>query len=135
MIEFLEVSFLSSTLLTYMLAGIATGILSGIFGVGGGIILVPMLIILFKTNPITASGLSLTSLLLPVGILGVYQYFRSGFIQIHHLKFALFIAIGIFFGTYLGARLVAYIPANWLQRAFSVLLIVVAIRLWISSIK
>ena len=67
------------TVLVYvLLSGIATGVCSGLFGIGGGVILVPILVMLLKFPQQTASGISLIALLLPVGGLGVLEYYRAG---------------------------------------------------------
>lgn len=113
------------------ITGILTGILSGIFGIGGGIILVPLLVLLLKMPQHTASGTSLVALLLPVGLLGVLEYYRAGKISLEHIRYGLLIAGGLFLGTYFGSKLALSLPASLLRRMFSVLLGLLAIRLWI----
>jgi uncharacterized protein len=113
--------------------GAATGVFSGLFGVGGGVILVPILVFFFQFSPQAASGTSLVALLLPVGLLGVLEYFQAGKINREHLKIGLLVALGIFLGTYIGARLGARLSGKTLQRAFAVFLVFVAARLWLST--
>lgn len=115
--------------LIFIAVGFAAGILAGLFGVGGGLIIVPALILLAHFAPITAIGTSLTALLLPVGALGVWEYYRKGHVNI---PAALFIAVGIFFGALLGAMLAHQLSPVQLKRAFAVFLVVVAGRLWFS---
>ena len=62
----------------YLAIGVIAGILSGLFGIGGGIVIVPALLLITRMKPETAVGTSLGSLLLPVGALGAYRYYRDG---------------------------------------------------------
>ncbi len=111
--------------------GIAAGMLSGMFGVGGGVIIVPALVLLFGMSQQTATGTSLMALLLPVGILGVIEYFRSGKISIDNVWFGLVIALGLFAGALFGAKIALGMSGEMLRRGFAIFLVLVAIRLWI----
>lgn len=112
-------------------AGFFAGIMSGIFGIGGGIILVPILVLLLKFKQQTASGTSLVALLLPVGILGVIEYMKAGKISYEHIRYGLVISLGLFVGVYFGARLAVNLPDLLLRRGFAVLLLALAVRMWI----
>ena len=112
------------------MAGIATGILSGIFGIGGGIILVPILVTFFAMPQATASGMSLVAMLLPVGALGVWEYYRAGKIGPQHIGFGLLIACGIALGTFIGARFAQGMSATLLRRSFALFLLGVAAKFW-----
>jgi uncharacterized membrane protein YfcA len=116
--------------LIYLGIGLVAGVLSGLFGIGGGIVIVPMLILLAHMAPITATGTSLGALLLPVGALGAYQYYRTGHIDI---KVSLLIALGLFIGAYFGARLAVGLDPVMMRRSFAVFLVLVAVRLWTSG--
>lgn len=107
--------------------GLFAGILSGVFGIGGGVVIVPALIFLAGFAPITATGTSLGALLLPVGALGAIEYYRRGHIQ---LTSSIWIALGLFFGAYVGARLANHLSPVQLRRAFAVFLVLVAGRMW-----
>lgn len=115
------------------LIGLTAGISSGLFGIGGGVIIVPMLVYFFKYQQQTATATSLVALLLPVGILGIINYYRAGFIQIDNIKYGLVIAAVMFGGTFLGSKLAISLPTLTLTRMFSVFLILVAVRLWITA--
>ena len=117
-------------IIVFIAIGFAAGILAGLFGVGGGLIIVPALVLLAHFTPITAIGTSLAALLLPVGALGVWEYYKRGHLNI---PAALFIAIGIFFGALLGAKLAHQMSPLQLKRGFAVFLVVVAGRMWFSS--
>jgi len=114
-----------------LVAGISTGVVSGLFGIGGGVVLIPILVFLFHFNQKTANGMSLVALLLPVGFFGVLEYFRAGRITVEHVRFGLVIAVGLLLGTYFGARLATRVADLWLRKGFSVLLFILAIRLWL----
>jgi len=114
----------------FVLVGLAAGILSGLFGIGGGIVIVPALLLVARMPPLTATGTSLGALLLPVGALGAWQYYRAGHL---HVRAALLIALGLTAGAWAGARLAQHVPQGTLQRAFAVLLALVAVRVWLSA--
>ena len=86
----------------FLILGIAAGILSGLFGIGGGIVMVPSLIAFFNMDILDANATSLAAMLLPVGILGVFSYHKAGLINI---KESLWIALGLFLGSFAGGEL------------------------------
>lgn len=114
----------------FIAIGLGAGVIAGIFGIGGGIVIGPALILLAKFQPQTATGTSLGALLLPVGALGAWEYWRRG-----HLNIAasLWIALGLFVGAWFGARLAQTISGPQLQKAFAIFLIIIAIRVWIKA--
>ena len=116
--------------LIFLGIGLAAGVLSGLFGIGGGIVIVPALILLARMAPVTATGTSLGALLLPVGALGAYQYYRAGHTDI---RASLLVAVGLFLGAYFGARFALGLDPVLLRRAFAVFLVLVAVRLWTSG--
>jgi uncharacterized membrane protein YfcA len=116
--------------LIFVLVGIVAGVLSGLFGIGGGIVIVPALLFFAKMRPQQAIGTLLATLLLPVGALGAWQYYRDDALD---LRAALLIAGGLFFGVYVGARIGLKLPPKELQRTFAVFLVLVAARLWYSA--
>ncbi|MFN4182484.1 MAG: TSUP family transporter [bacterium] len=107
----------------YILLGIGAGSLSGLLGIGGGLLLVPALSILFHFSQHQAQGTSLAVLLLPLGILGVWEYYRNGHIQI---PVALAIALGFIVGAYFGATLSTHISSLYLRKIFGVFLFLVS---------
>jgi uncharacterized membrane protein YfcA len=118
----------STTLLViFLLVGLGAGVLSGLFGIGGGVVIVPALIFIAGFAPITATGTSLGALLLPVGALGAYEYYRKGHLQIGA---SLWLAIGLFFGAWLGAKLANQLTPVQLRRGFAVFLVLIAGRMW-----
>lgn len=113
--------------------GLITGIFSGVFGVGGGVVLVPILVLLLRYPHIAATGTSLVALLLPVGLLGVLQYYNAGKLTGVEIKSGLVIAVGLFFGAYIGARIALELPTEVLRKSFSLFLVLIAARLWWSA--
>ena len=113
----------------FIAIGLVAGVLSGVFGIGGGLVIVPALIFLARLTPITATGTSLGALLLPVGALGAWEYYKRGDLNI---SAALFVALGLFFGAWVGARFALELTPVQLKRAFAVFLVVIAGRMWFS---
>ena len=109
--------------------GLAAGVLSGLFGIGGAILIVPGLVLLAKLPQQSASGTSLAALLLPVGLLGFLQYYKRGLVN---LPYAAIIAIGLFLGAFVGAKLAGAMGDLALRRAFGVFLLLVSARLLFS---
>jgi len=116
--------------MVYLLIGLSAGVLSGLFGIGGGIVIVPALIFFAAKSATQATATSLTALLLPVGALGVWTYYRGGFVDV---RAGLLIALGLFGGALIGAAIGVHLPARVMQRAFAVLLLLVAAQLWFKS--
>ena len=118
--------------LIFLLIGLGAGVLSGLFGIGGGVVIVPALIFLARMQPQTATGTSLAALLLPVGALGAWEYYKTGNLNI---AAAGLIALGLFIGAGFGARWSLTLSTMALRRAFAVFLALIAIRMWFSQPK
>jgi uncharacterized protein len=114
----------------FLAIGVGAGVLSGLFGIGGGLIIVPALAFLAGKPILAATGTSLGALLLPVGLLGAIEYHRNGNLDI---RASMLIALGLFIGVWFGAHLAHAITAVQLKRAFAVFLILVAARMWLSA--
>ena len=114
----------------FLIIGLVAGVLSGLFGIGGGVVIVPALIMIAHMKPETATGTSLASLLLPVGMLGAWHYYRNGFVEIAP---AMWIAGGLVVGAWFGAYLALRLSAQDLQKVFSVFLVFVAGYLWLTA--
>ncbi len=106
--------------------GLAAGILGGFFGVGGGILIVPALVLLLAVDQHTAIGTSLAALLPPVGLLGAYEYYKHDNVNV---AYAALLAAGILLGAYFGAKIAVDIAGPMLRKAFAVFLIFISIRL------
>lgn len=113
------------SLLIGLSIGAVAGILAGLFGIGGGIVIVPMLMAFLKFVPSKAVGTSLAAMLLPVGIMAVWKYAKVGDVD---FKVASALAVGIFFMAYVGAHIGLNIGNTWVSRGFGVLLVLVGIK-------
>jgi uncharacterized membrane protein YfcA len=108
-------------------AGVLSGFLAGLFGVGGGILLIPLLAILLHSSQHQAQGMSLAVMLLPIGLPAVLTYRKQGF-PIHWRLVAVMI-VGFLMGIVTGAKTANLIPDNLLRMCFSAFLVIVATRL------
>lgn len=104
--------------------GVFVGILSGLFGIGGGIVMVPSLIFIFGMNILDANATSLTAMLLPVGILGVVAYYKAGLIKVQE---SLWIALGIFLGSFAGGEVAVNINESLLAKLYAGILLYIAL--------
>jgi uncharacterized protein len=109
-----------------LVLGLAAGILGGFVGVGGGVLIVPALVLLLGFEQHMAVGTSLGALLPPVGILGAYEYYRHGQLNV---TYALLLGIGLLIGAYIGAVYAVKMPALALRRVFAIFLLVTSIRM------
>ncbi len=114
------------TALIIIMVGIAAGILGGLVGVGGGIIIVPALVYFIGFSQKTAQGTSLALIMLPVGILGVLQYYKQG-----HVDFRVvgLLAIGFFIGSFFGSKIALSLPQESVKKIFAVLMVLIAIKM------
>lgn len=115
------------SILLFLLIGLAAGVLSGLFGIGGGVLIVPALIFITRLQPLTATGTSLAALLLPVGALGAWQYYKQGNVNV---AAALCLALGLAVGAYFGAQFAQSLSPLALRRAFAVFVALVAVKMW-----
>lgn len=106
--------------------GLVAGVFAGVLGIGGGLIIVPALIYVFKLHILDATGTSLAALVPPVGLLGAIEYYRLGHI---HVAAAALVALGLFVGTFFGARFVMNLSPQLIHRIYGSFLLVVAVRM------
>ena len=116
--------------LLYLILGLIAGTLSGMFGIGGGTILIPGLIFLAGLTQHEAQGTTLAIMLLPIGLLAVMRYYHSGHV---HFYVAAFICAGFIVGGLLGANIAEALPELILKKAFGVFLIIVALYMFFSK--
>ncbi len=114
------------TYLALLAIGLVAGVFAGMFGIGGGLIIVPALIFLLKTSELQAIGTSLAALIPPVGLLGAAEYYRNGYIN---LRYAGLIALGLFLGAVVGARIMIGLPPHLIRRLYAFFLIAIAGRM------
>lgn len=116
----------TQTILIIIMVGIAAGILSGLVGVGGGIIIVPALVYFIGFSQKTAQGTSLAMIMLPVGIFGVMQYYKQGHVD---FKIVGLLAIGFLAGSFFGSKIALSISQETLKKVFAMLMILIAIKM------
>ena len=115
-------------ILAYITLGLAAGALSGLIGIGGGVIIVPALVFLFHFSQHRAEGTTLALLIPPVGLLAVMPYYRNGHVD---LRVAALVALGFLFGGLGGGHLANALPEATLQRLFGAVLLLLALKmLW-----
>lgn len=114
------------TIIILLLIGIGAGLLSGLVGVGGGIIIVPALVFFLGFSQKMAQGTSLGILLLPVGILGVMQFYKQGYVNINVVWI---ISLAFLFGSYFGSKIALSLPQETAKKIFAILMILIAVKL------
>ena len=112
--------------LIIILIGLFAGILSGLIGVGGGIIVVPALVYFLGFSQHEAQGTSLGLLLLPVGVLAVANYYNKGFIDI---KVVAIMCLAFVIGGWLGSKLSLSLPADVVKKIFAIILFYTAFKM------
>jgi uncharacterized membrane protein YfcA len=110
----------------YLLLGLITGILSGLLGIGGAIIIIPSLVLVFSMSQHMAQGTTLALMVPPIGLLAAWTYYKAGFVD---LKVAALICLGFFVGGFIGARFVTDIPDLLLRRIFGLVLLLAALKM------
>lgn len=112
--------------MSFVLTGFLTGIIGGLFGVGGGEIFIPLLIYVFGFSQHKAQGTSLAILLPPIGLLAALRYYRAGYVD---FGVAALLALGFFAGASIGAIGATHLHADWLRRLFGVFLLIVSVHM------
>ncbi|HEX6913874.1 MAG TPA: sulfite exporter TauE/SafE family protein [Chitinophagaceae bacterium] len=118
----------ATTILILVLIGIAAGLLSGLVGVGGGIVIVPALVYLLAFTQKQAQGTSLAILLLPIGILAVLNYYKDPAVHLD-IKVVALIIIGFLAGSYYGSKLALSLPDTTVKKVFAIFMLLVAIKM------
>jgi uncharacterized membrane protein YfcA len=110
----------------YLLLGLVAGTFSGLIGIGGAIIIIPSLVLLFGLSQHTAQGTTLALMVPPIGLLAAWTYYKQGFVD---LKIAGLICLGFFAGGLIGAKFAAEIPGEILRKIFGVVLFVASLKM------
>lgn len=108
--------------------GLVAGVAAGMFGIGGGLIIVPALMFIVHMKDLESIGTSLAALIPPVGLLGAFEYYRNGHMNV---KYAALLAAGLFVGAYFGAKIMIGLPPHLIKRVYASFLIVIAARMLI----
>ena len=116
---------LDASWITLLVLGVLAGITSGLFGIGGGLIIVPALVGFLKYEQKRAVGTSLAALMPPVGIGAVISYYREGSVD---LGASTLVALGLICGTFFGARIALGLPSSTIKRLYGLFLMLVSLR-------
>ena len=118
-----------STIITLVIIGLIAGILSGLVGVGGGIIMVPLFVLALGLSQHNAQGLSLAVMLPPVTLLAVYNYHTAGTGANIDWRVALIVAVLFIVGGFIGSKIALQIDQRMLKKVFGVVMLIVAVKL------
>ena len=113
-----------------LLIGLAAGAMSGVLGIGGGIIVIPALVYFLGYSQKAAQGTSLGLLLPPIGLLAVINYYNAGYVN---LKAAGLMIITFVLGSYLSSKFAVSLPENIIKKVFAVFLLFYAVKLFMEK--
>jgi uncharacterized membrane protein YfcA len=119
-----------TTVITLAIIGLFAGFASGMIGIGGGIVIVPALVYFLALSQHEAQGISIGMLLMPVGFLAAYNYYKSGNF---HFNYSLTIGITFVLGAFLGSKLSLNIDELLMKRIFGVVMLLLALKMIFSK--
>ncbi|MGL6022706.1 MAG: sulfite exporter TauE/SafE family protein [Chitinophagaceae bacterium] len=122
------------SIIPYFLIGFFSGIIAGMFGKGGGLLIVFFLTQFLNYKHKTATAISLAAMLLPVGLPAVILYAQKGYLNYPYYEYASIIAIGIVVGTFFGSKIAIKLPAHFFKKAYAIFLLCVSIYLTIEML-
>jgi len=114
----------------YLLFGLIAGVLSGLLGIGGGIFIIPALVLLMGFSQHTAQGTTLAMMIPPIGLLAALAYYKAGYVD---LKVAGLMCVGFFIGGFFGAKFATAIPEATLSRIFGAAMLIVSVKMIIGK--
>ncbi len=109
-----------------LIVGIVAGILSGLFGIGGGVVIVPALVMIFGLSQQTAQGTTLAMLSIPVSLIAAMNYTKEGMVN---WKVAIFLAVGFMIGGFFGSKVAVGVDPALMKKLFAILMIVLAVKM------
>lgn len=115
-----------TTIILLILIGLAAGFLSGLVGIGGGVIIVPALVILLGFSQKLAQGTSLGILLLPIGIFAVINYYKQGYLNVNYVAI---VSVAFVLGGFLGSKLALSLSDEKMKKIFAVVMMLIAIKM------
>ena len=114
-----------SMILVLLAIGMAAGILSSMVGIGGGVLIVPALVLIFAMSQKMAQGTSLAMLIPPIGILALINYYKAGYVD---FKVAAFLCVAFIAGSYIGSKIALDLQETTLKRIFGIFLMILAVK-------
>jgi uncharacterized membrane protein YfcA len=115
-----------TTIITLMIIGIFAGFASGMVGIGGGVVIVPALVFFLAMSQHQAQGVSIGMMLMPVGFLAAYNYYKSGNFN---FKYSVIIGLTFVVGAYFGSKVSLTIDQVLMKRIFGVIMLILAIKM------
>lgn len=122
----------TSSPFVFVAIGIVSGVLSGVFGIGGGIVIVPALIYLAGFTQLRATGTSLAVLLPPIGLAAMWEYYRHGNVNV---PAAVMIAVAVFVGGWFGALIANHVSGPYLRLAFGIFVVLLGLSLMVGAFR
>ncbi|KAB8315161.1 MAG: TSUP family transporter [Microcoleus sp. SIO2G3] len=118
---------MSNIAIQLLLIGLAAGVAGGMFGIGGGAIMVPAMVLLIGMDQKFATGTSIAAQILPIGILAAIVYYRNGNLNI---KYAVLIAVGLIIGNFFGALFAnqPFISSETMKKLYGIFLLLIGLR-------
>ena len=116
----------ATTLILLLVIGLLAGFLSGLIGIGGGVIIVPALVLFLGFSQKLAQGTSLGILLLPVGLLAVLQYYKQGYLNVNYV---VIISTAFIVGSLLGSKLALSLSDEKMKKIFAVIMLLIAVKM------
>ena len=114
--------------LAYVLLGIAAGVLSGLIGIGGGIIIVPALVFFFGFSQLKAQGTTIALMIPPIGLLAAWTYYQKGYVD---TRVAVLVCLGFVVGGLAGANVATALSNAVLEKVFGIILLFIALKMLI----
>ena len=119
-----------NTVLILLAVGLFAGFLSGLIGIGGGIVIVPVLVYLLQMNQKQAQGTTLFMFMLPIGVLGVYNYYKEGQVD---FKSALIMCATFVIGSYFGSKTALAIDTKIVKQIFGAMIILIGLKMLLNK--
>ncbi len=116
-----------TTFLILVAIGLFSGILGGVIGLGGGVIIIPAMVMFLAMDQRTAQGTSIAIMLPPIGIMAAYSYYKAGYVNV---KYAAVIAIAFMLGGYFGSKMALSLPEQGIRKGFAILLCLIAAKMF-----
>ena len=121
------------TILLLACIGVCAGLMSGFIGVGGGIVIVPALVFIMGFTQHEAQGLSIATMLPPIGIMAFYSYWQHGTITKTSIGYAAIIAVAFVIGGFIGSKVALKMSPNLIRLVFGTFMLFVAFKMIISG--
>ena len=119
-----------STLMILLAIGFISGMLGGLIGLGGGVIMIPAMVMFLAMDQRMAQGTSIAVMLPPIGLLAAYRYYKAGYVN---TKYALIIAAAFMIGGFVGSKFALTLPVGAIRKGFAGLLVIIAIKMFLTK--